>query len=53
MNFAIFFVCEMEIKYGCIKKNVLDNIINNPELKLILCEKIVKNPRFKYILIYL
>lgn len=37
----------MEVKYGNIKKNIIDNIIENPELKLILCDKIVKNPRFK------
>jgi len=47
MNFAIFFLCEIEIKYGNIQRKLINYLLENPEIKLILQEKIVKNNKFK------
>lgn len=47
MNFAIFFLCEIEVNFGYLRRNLLDNLLENPKFKLIFFDKIIKNQKFR------
>jgi len=47
INYAIFFLCEIEINYGKIKNNLVDEISSNLKYKKIFYDKIIKNNKFR------